>query len=412
MSSEASSPAGSAASPPPLEPPARVRKRMTRRSIILLSLLGVGLAGGGTWWFLHRGLENTDDAQIDGDVVPVPARVSAPVVELHFTENQVVHAGDLLVVLDDQEARARLEQAEATLASAEATAQAAEADAEVARTNAIGNRSIAQASLRSASAGAASARDQISQADAALRSTEATLRQADQDRERNRKLLEQGAIPRVVLDQYETAYNVALSARDAAKARLSQLHQSASQATGAIAEASARAEVTGNVDVIVQQATAKAKSARAQVASATASRDLAKLQLSYTRIVAPQDGVISKRTVTVGQMVAAGQPVAQLIAPGLWVTANFKETQIADMHVGQPASFSVDAFPGHDFHGQVESFSGATGSRFSLLPPDNASGNFTKVVQRLPVRVHIAALPKGVALRPGMSVDLTVDTRH
>jgi len=406
MSSEAAAPAV----PPPLEPPVRRRPRLTRRATVLLGVLGLALVGGGAWWYSRRGLETTDDAQVDGDIVPVPARIGAPVIELRVAENQTVHAGDVLVVLDDQEARARLEQAEAALAAAAANAEAAEADAEVARTNAVGNRSMAEASLRSASAGAAGARDQIGAAEASLRSAEASLRQAESDRERNRKMYEGGAIARIVLDQSETGYNVALSNREAAQARLGTLRANASQVSGHIAEASAKAEQSRNVDVIVNQAAAKAKAARAQVSSAQATRDLARLQLSYTRIVAPQDGVVSKRTVAVGQMVSAGQPVAQLIAPRLWVTANFKETQIAQMHVGQTATFSVDAFPGLDLHGTIESLSGATGSRFSLLPPDNASGNYTKVVQRLPVRVHIAALPTGVQLRPGMSVDLTVDT--
>jgi membrane fusion protein (multidrug efflux system) len=406
MSSEASN----VPSPPPLEPPARRRPRMTRKSIIMLSVLGAGLLGGGAYWWSRRGLETTDDAQVDGDIVPVPARLGAPVIEVRVAENQPVHAGDVLVVLDDREARARLEQAEAVLASAQATADAADADADVAKTNAVGNRSIAEASLRSASAGAVGARDQISSAEAALRAADASLKQATQDVERNRKMFDGGAIPRQTLDESETAYNVALSHRDDARGRLASLRASASQATGHIAEASAKAEQSRNVDVVVNQALAKAKAARAQVASAEAARDLARLQLSYCQIVAPQDGVISRRSVVVGQMVSAGQPVAQLISPKVWVTANFKETQVASMRVGQHAHFSVDAFPGVDFRGTVESLSGATGSRFSLLPPDNASGNYTKVVQRLPVRVQIASLPAGIALRPGMSVDLTIDT--
>lgn len=409
MSSEASH---TPSNPPPLEPPARRRPRLTRKAIIMLTVLGVGLVGGGTWWWTRRGLENTDDAQIDADIVPVPARISAPVVELRVAENQPVHAGDVLVVLDDREARARLEEAEARLTSAQATADAADADAEVAKTNAYGNRAVAEAGVRSASAGAAGARDQIAAAEATLRSAEAKLAQARSDVERDRKMLEAGAIPKITADQSETAYNVALGNRDDARARLSSLRASAAQANGHIAEANATAEKNRNVDVVVNQALAKAKAARAQVASAEAARDLAKLQLSYCQIVAPQDGVISKRSVVVGQMVSAGQPVAQLISPKVWVTANFKETQVAAMHVGQKAHFSVDAFPGVELKGTVESLSGATGSRFSLLPPDNASGNYTKVVQRLPVRVKIAALPAGIALRPGMSVDLTIDTNN
>ena len=163
---------------------------------------------------------------------------------------------------------------------------------------------------------------------------------------------------------------------------------------------------------MIAQADAKEKSAVAQVDTAKALLDIAKLDLSYTQIVAPQAGVVSKRSISEGQTVSAGQAIVQLVTPELWITANFKETQVHAMRVGQKVTFDVDAFPGVDLKGEVESFSGATGSRFTLLPPDNASGNFTKVVQRMPVRVKLGNPPQGVTLRPGMSVDVTVDTRH
>jgi membrane fusion protein, multidrug efflux system len=141
-----------------------------------------------------------------------------------------------------------------------------------------------------------------------------------------------------------------------------------------------------------------------------AARDLAALELSYTRILAPRAGTVSKKSIAVGQQVSTGQPIVQLVTPERWVTANFKETQLAGMKPGQPVELEIDAFPGATLRGQVESFSAATGSRFTLLPPDNASGNYTKVVQRVPVRVRVTDLPEGVSLRPGMSVELTVDT--
>ncbi|MFO0675942.1 MAG: HlyD family secretion protein [Polyangiaceae bacterium] len=204
---------------------------------------------------------------------------------------------------------------------------------------------------------------------------------------------------------------LAASNREAARARLTTLTANAAQAGSRVAEASAKAKQTNVVEAIVDQARARAKAAHAEVATANALRDLAKLDLSYTRILAPSDGIFSKKSVSVGQNLAMGQAVGQLVTNGFWVTANFKETQVARMRTGQPASFEVDAFPGTTFTGNLESFSGATGSRFTLLPPDNATGNFTKVVQRVPLRVHVKEVPAGVALRPGMSVSLTIDTR-
>jgi membrane fusion protein (multidrug efflux system) len=148
------------------------------------------------------------------------------------------------------------------------------------------------------------------------------------------------------------------------------------------------------------------------VAQLAAARDLAKLELSYTTVTAPQDGVVSKKSIAVGQTVAAGTPIAQLVPnKAMWITANFKETQIGSMHPGQPVDIEIDTFHGVKLHGTVESFSGATGARFALLPPDNATGNFTKIVQRVPVRVRFDDIPSSVALRPGLSAEITVDTR-
>jgi membrane fusion protein (multidrug efflux system) len=161
----------------------------------------------------------------------------------------------------------------------------------------------------------------------------------------------------------------------------------------------------------VRQAHAQAEAAKADVKVAVAMRDLAALNLSYAKIVAPQDGVISKKSINVGQQLGAGQAVGQLVTDARWVTANFKETQVEHMRVGQPAQISVDALSGDDLRGEVESMSSGTGSRFTLLPPDNASGNFTKVVQRVPVRIKLIDVPKTVVLRTGMNVDATVDTR-
>jgi membrane fusion protein (multidrug efflux system) len=390
--------------------PAAPRKR-SRRNLILVATAAVVVAGVFAWWLVHRGLESTDDAQIDADIVSVPVRTGGTIAQVLFTDNQTVKAGEVLAVLDDAEAKARVAQAEANFAQARAAADAAAADAQVVATNAAGAKSIAEAALRGASVGANAARDQIAEAEAALRSAEASYTLAQADHQRNAALFEENAISRAQLDQADAGIRLAASNRDAARARLSALRAGASQADSRISEADARLKQSSDVALLVKQAEARAEAARAQAATAQAALDVARLQLAWTRVVAPADGVVSKRTIAVGQAVATGQTIVQLVPPGRWVTANFKETQIARMHVGQKVRVDADAFPGVELHGEVESFSAATGSRFTLLPPDNASGNFTKVVQRLSVRVRLVDVPSGVVLRPGMSVDVTVDTR-
>jgi membrane fusion protein (multidrug efflux system) len=384
---------------------------VNRRAVTIVSVLALVAAGGTAWWATHRGRESTENAQVEAEVVPVPTRGAGLVTKVLFEENQAVKAGQVLATLDDEAPRAKLAQAEANVLAAEAAADAADADAKVAESNAVGNKSIAEAGLKTASAGAYTASDQIKEAEAAVSAAAAAKKQAELDRDRNKSLLEKGVIAGAVFDQSETAVVVASSNLEVAKARVSSLKANASQASGKVAEASAKVQQSNNVETIVLLAHAKAKAAHAQVATAKALRELAKLDVSYTQILAPSDGVASKKTIVVGQNLAAGQTIVQLVTSSVWVTANFKETQIGRMHSGQAAEVEIDAFPGLALHGHVESVSGATGSRFALLPPDNASGNFTKVVQRVPVRVRVDALPTGIVLRPGMSVELTVDTR-
>jgi len=383
----------------------------SKRGFVLGLLAAAVIAGGGLWYFAHRGLESTDNAQIDGDVVSVPARVGGIVTKVAFSENQRVKAGDLLAELDSAPAQARLAEADANVFAAQAQADAADATAQVSETNAIGDKSVADASLITASVGAASSSDQIKEAAAQLESAQSSLAQAQVDNGRARRLLDTGAISKAEFDRADTQLKVAQSAVDVARARLTSIKSSAAQAQSRVVEAKAKAKISNDVDTQIHLAQARAKAAHAQVDTAKAARDLAALDLSYTKVFAPSDGVVSKKSINVGQMLSPGQSIVQLVTDKLWVTGNFKETQVAQMRVGQTASVEVDAFSGTTLEGEVESFSAATGAKFTLLPPDNATGNFTKVVQRLPVRVHLHQLPPGITLRPGMSVDLTVNTR-
>jgi membrane fusion protein (multidrug efflux system) len=383
---------------------------LSTRKIAMGLALALILIGGGAYWYLHLGIESTDDAQVDADIVGVQSRYAGQVVEVRFEENQRVHSGDVLVVLDDAEARARLAQAEASLAAAEAAAEVADTAANIAATDAVEGRSMARATLQSQSARAMSTHDQLAEAEASLRSTRASFDRASSDKARQEGLFGMGAISAAQVEQVQATYRLAQAAVEAAEARLATLRSSVAAARGLVAEASAQARRVDEVDVRIAEARAGAAKAHADVEVARALRDLAKLDLDHTQIVAPSDGVVSKKTVAVGQVLTRGTAVGQLVTDERWVTANFKETQVGEMQVGHDATFTVDAFPGRTFHGTVESFAGATGSRFTLLPPDNASGNFTKVVQRLSVRIRVTHLPEDVALRPGMNVDIEVDT--
>jgi membrane fusion protein (multidrug efflux system) len=384
-------------------------KRLPVIPIIVVAALALG---GGGWLLAHRGLETTDDAQVDADVVAVPSRAAGAVAKVYVTENQVVEAGDLLAELDAEPAKARLAQAEAMVEAAKSAAEGADSDARVAEINVRGNKSVAEAALQGASSLAGASRQQIAEGVAQVASAQATRDKASGDLDRTKTLIASGALAGSQIEQAQAQFSTADAALAQAKAHLASLQASTSTAVSRVQEANAKLTQSSDVDALIDQARAKARTAHAQVRTAEAARDLAALELTYTKILAPQRGTASKKTISVGQMVAPGQTIVQLVtAQSSWVTGNFKETQLGGMRVGEPTEVEIDAYPGVKLHGEIESFSGATGARFSLLPPDNATGNFTKVVQRIPVRIKLHDVPQGILLRPGMSAELSVDTR-
>jgi membrane fusion protein (multidrug efflux system) len=391
-------------------PPKPARRR--RPLVIGLVLAAFALAGG-YWWVSHRGLESTDDAQIDVDVVAVPSRATGTVLAIHFTDNQTVAAGALLVELDAATAQTKLAQAEAELVAAQASADAADATAQLTEANAKAGKDVAKASLTGATIAVAATGNQIAEAKASLSAAKTAHEKASQDLERAKQLVASGSMPGTMLDAAQATFDTTAANVKQAEAHVATLQSSTSQAQAKVGEAAAKFGQADTIDAQLAESKAKAAAARARVATASATRDLARLDLSYTKIYAPHAGIVSKRAVSVGQLVTAGQTVVMVVpTEAVWVTGNFKETQITKMHVGQPATFGIDAYGGLELHGTVESFSGATGARFALLPPDNATGNFTKVVQRVPVRIKITDLPKDLVLLPGLSVELTVDTRR
>lgn len=400
---------GAASGSPTHAGPVKAKKR--GKALVILPV--VLLVGGGLVAYeiiTHEGLQSTDNAQVEAEVVAVPTRIGGVVTQVLFEDNQRVAAGDPLAILDDGPARARVAQAEAAVAAAEAQAKAADSDVVVATTNASGSNDVAAASKITAQSTVTTARVQLREGEAAVRAAQAAYSQAKANKTRDEALFNGGALAKSAYEATATAAQVAASNLDAARARLATLRAGVAQAESRIGEADARLEQTRDVDSVVAQAAARAAAAHAQVEVARAALALARLELSYTTVVAPRAGVMSKKTVAVGQMLAPGQALAQLVTDGRWVTANFKETQITHMRVGQPVEIDVDAFPDHPLRGHVESFADGTGARFTLLPPDNATGNYTKVVQRVPVRVRLDDEPGGVALRAGLSVEVTVDT--
>lgn len=397
------------AAPPP-QPDKAGRGKTIR--LVLLVVLSIAAVVGGTYWWSHRGLESTDDAQVDADVVAVPARVGGVVVKVDVEDNQIVKQGQILVELDDAQPKARLAQAEAELAAAQAAADSEEANAQVIEATATGGKSAAEASVLGANAGLAATSDEIKQAQAAVDAAKVARDQAQVDYDRIKKLVDSGAATQVQLDAAKSTLDAAQARLDSATAALSTAKTSTTSAVAKVSEAKAKLTQMSATEAQIKNARAKADEAKARVATAQASRDLAALDLQYTKIVAPTDGVASKKTAVVGQMLQPGQPVVMIVpTASLWVTANFKETQLEKMKVGQPVEIDVDAYPGRPLKGKISSFSGATGAKFSLLPPDNATGNFTKVVQRVPVRIALDQIPQDEMLRPGMSADVTVDTR-
>ncbi len=402
--------------PPPAVAPAPQPDAVTPRGrakpyLILGGVVALGLVLylGATW--LSRGKESTDDAQVDADVVAVSARVGGSVLKVYVADNQQVKKGDPLVEIDPADLGAGERKAEAELAAARAQAAASDAQVAIVAATSKGGLSAAQAQLSGTATSVASAGAQIEAAKASLARAQAEAARADTDEARAEALRKDEAVPQA---QVDTARANALAARAAvaqAQAQIASAQDMRRTAQTQIAEAQGRVVQSAPVDAQLGVAQANADLAHARVDSAEASLALAKLQLSYTHIVAPADGVLSRLSVREGQLVQAGQQVVGLVPIATYVVANFKETQVGRMRPGQRAEISVDALPGRSFEGKIESTSPGTGARFSLLPADNASGNFVKVVQRLPVKISWVNVPPDVKLAAGLSLDVTVYTQ-
>jgi membrane fusion protein, multidrug efflux system len=400
-----------------------------RTIIFVVFLILVAVVGGPYGFKFFRLLtttESTDNATIQADIVSISSRISGTVVSVNVTDNQRVGTGDILLSLDTRDLEISLEQAKAALNLAVSQAEVARAgidqsamQAESQSTTAYGGYSLSSTSIEVAAAAVDAAQASVDSAEARLAQAQAGLDLARADYERYLSLAEDNVISAQELDHAETAYKVAQATFDAAQSDVSlaqsrlqqaELNVQIAQAQQQQSEGAIQGAEAGAVGTDVKQKQYEA--ALAQVAVAQAAVDAVELQLSYATISAPSDGRLGTVAVQVGQRISMGQPLMPLVSNDIWVVANFKETQINNIHLDMPVAIRVDTFPGKIFAGHVDSLSPASGATFALLPPENASGNFTKVVQRIPVRINFD--PESISgyedlLEPGMSVFVRVD---
>jgi membrane fusion protein (multidrug efflux system) len=387
------------------------KPKRRRRALVALPLLAaLGAASGTGIYLLGRGQETTNDAQVEGHVASVAARVSGQVQEVRVSDNQSVQTGDVLVVLDDRDLSAKVAAARADWAAGVAAEHAAETQLAVTQKAAESNLAIARGGLAQAAAVEGTTQAGIDRARADVASAESRRRLAQIELERTRKLVASDALSQAELDAKLAQFEQADAALAQARAVLSSAQASVSNSSGTIASARGHLIAAESGPAQVEAAQAQVELSRARVEQAQAALDQAELNLSYTRIRAGVSGVVARRSVEVGQLASPDRPLMAIVPlDDTWVVANFKEDQIAHIQPGQTAKVSIDTYS-HELIGHVDSLAGGTGARFSLLPPDNASGNFTKVVQRVPVLIRLDPHPD-FTLRPGMSATARVLTR-
>ncbi|MGB8064732.1 MAG: HlyD family secretion protein [Candidatus Sulfotelmatobacter sp.] len=368
-------------------------------AIVVLLIIGI---------FAYRyftSYESTDDAQVDGHINSVSARVSGHVIKLNVQDNQYVSAGTVLVEIDPADYQVAYERAKADFEDAQAAAVAAGVNVPVTSVNTSSQVSATQADVNSARAGIQVAQQQYEAAKAELQEAEANDVKAQNDLGRYKQLVEKQEISSQQYDQAVAASKASAAAVAAARASSDAARQQVTQAQGRLVQAEANYRYANTAPKQMQIMRAKATSALAEAQRKKADLDQAALNLQYTKIIAPVNGIVSDRTVEVGQNVAPGQELMKVInLDDVWITANFKETQLRNMKAGQHVTIEVDA-NGRKYEGKVDSVAGASGARFSLLPPENATGNYVKVVQRVPVKIDLnPGSNNDHQLRPGESV--------
>ena len=391
----------------PTEERPEVPPQRSRRRFVIIGLVAVLVVGALLFWWHSTYYEDTDDASVDGHLVQISARINGHVAKVLVQQNQYVDAGTLLVEIDPSDYQTAVNQAEANLEAAMANFEASRVNVPIININTGSNLNNANTDVQSATAGVAQAERQLQAAEARVTQAQANYTKAKLDLERYTPLVEKDIISK---QQYDAA--VAAAAADQAAVAEAEASRIAAQDAVRIAhdrvtqaQSSLKYAQTGPQQVAIQKA--RADQAAGQVDQAKAALAQAKLNLSYCEIHAPVAGIITTKSVEVGQNIAQGQALMTLVdLDDVWITANFKETQLEHMRVGQATTVHVDAY-GRDFDGKVTQIGGATGSMLSLFPPENATGNYVKVVQRIPVRIDLTRPDenKDHMLRPGMSVE-------
>jgi membrane fusion protein, multidrug efflux system len=401
-----------------------LQQTRVRVAVGALLLITIGIAA---WLWFRPGREVTDDAQVDARVTQMAARVGGTVTRVSVDDNRLVEKSAVLVEIDPRDYQVAVDKARAELADAEAAAVAAQSNVPITTATATSGVSTARGGVSQAEAAVAAAEKEVEAAHARLNAVQARLREVEanatkaaRDVERLRGLLAKDEISQQQFDATVATAEAQKAGTDSARSQVAEAEAGIRVAESRLAQAraseqQAHSELRSAQTAPQQVAATKARasSAEAHVMQARATLAQAELNLQYTTIRAPIRGIISKRGLNVGQVVQPGQPLLAVVAiDDVWVTANFKETQLKDMRPGQRATIDVDAYGGREFTGKVDSIAGATGARFSLLPPENATGNFVKVVQRVPVKIVLdAGQDPEHLLRPGMSVVPTVFTK-
>jgi membrane fusion protein, multidrug efflux system len=396
----------------------RHKPSTARRNKTLLISVGVVVVALVAGYFIRNAFlyEDTDDAQLNGHVMPFSARINGQVQEVRVIEGQLVHAGDVLVVIDPKDYKVAVDQAKANLADAEATAASSMWSVPVLSATAWSTLDSSQAAIHNAEAGVEAAEQNLESAKALLLQAQANAEKTDADLVRYAQLVAKEDISRQQYDQASAAAKANRAGVVSAIAAVQSYEQALHQAEGKLLQANADLRSAQTAPQQVSMARAKADAANAQVEQRKAQLDQAELNLSYTVIRSPVNGIVGKKSAEVGQNVSIGQELIDVVPlDDVWVTANFKETQLEHMRPGQPVEIKVDAY-GREWKAHVSNLGGGTGSVFSLLPPENATGNYVKVVQRVPVRIDFDRSQtqdfnaEGL-LKPGLSVEPRVRIR-